>query len=73
MSVLAARRSTSKANYLRIETDRNKISQHTEAILTTVEPDTLQLINVWFKNQIKDLAQRVNKILEELHGKNTIH
>ena len=25
MSVLAARRSTSKANYLRIETDRNKL------------------------------------------------
>lgn len=49
-----------------IETDIEKISKHVDAIIRSVEPDTLSLINIWFWNQIEELSTRVDRLLKDL-------
>ena len=53
-----------------METSKVEIRKHVKAVLWTVEPDELNLILAWF-NSNTELAERVNKLLKNIHNKNT--
>jgi len=49
-----------------VQTDK-RILDKVKCILSQVEPDVLSLINVWFRNTRQEMAEKVDKVLEQLH------